>query len=130
MYKFALFIRTCCVYLLKSLDDGVNRFKLLVTLRPLNQTYCQRYVSPVAGTYYNFVCTESTEQTGGDAGGGLSSSSIRAIGNDRQTVHELVGVLSSLSNCANYNGVLVYTRVGQYLEWIENKQKVLGGQNN
>uniref|UniRef100_A0A182N579 CLIP domain-containing serine protease n=1 Tax=Anopheles dirus TaxID=7168 RepID=A0A182N579_9DIPT len=106
---------------LNTCDFSASRFKLLSAYRALNQTYCQRYVSPVAGVHYNFVCAESSEETAGDAGGGLVS--VRTIDNDRQPVHELVGVLSSLTNCANFNGVSVYTKIGQYLEWIENKQK-------
>ncbi|XP_053671065.1 uncharacterized protein LOC128721346 [Anopheles nili] len=99
-------------------EDNVSRFKLLSSYRVTNQTDCQRHVPSVAGTSYNFVCASSLEQAYGDTGAGLTVA--RSIGTTK-TTYELIGVLSSLTNCANFNGVAVYTKVGQYLDWIENQ---------
>uniref|UniRef100_A0A182TA25 Peptidase S1 domain-containing protein n=1 Tax=Anopheles maculatus TaxID=74869 RepID=A0A182TA25_9DIPT len=97
-----------------------SRYKQVTEHYPLNQTACQRYVPSVAGISYNFVCAVSSEQTIGDAGGGLTA--LRTtIRDPRRPVYEVVGVLSSLSSCANFDGVSVYTRVGQYVDWIESK---------
>uniref|UniRef100_A0A182RQ83 CLIP domain-containing serine protease n=1 Tax=Anopheles funestus TaxID=62324 RepID=A0A182RQ83_ANOFN len=99
-------------------ETSGSRYKLLTNYSPLNQTAC--HVPSVAGTSYNFVCVDSGEQTIGDAGGGLTG--LKTIkGDPRRPVYELIGVLSSLSNCANFDGVSVYTRVGQYVEWIVSK---------
>uniref|UniRef100_A0A182MGS2 CLIP domain-containing serine protease n=1 Tax=Anopheles culicifacies TaxID=139723 RepID=A0A182MGS2_9DIPT len=100
------------------------RYKLLTAYSALNQTACQRYVPSVAGTSYNFVCVDTDAQAIGDAGGGLTG--MKTISRDpRRPVYEIVGVLSSLSSCANFDGISIYTRVGQYLGWIESKLEPL-----
>ncbi|XP_053667535.1 CLIP domain-containing serine protease B9-like [Anopheles marshallii] len=104
-------------------ETSGSRYKLLTNFSPLNQTACQRYVPSVAGTSYNFVCVDSGEQTIGDAGGALTG--MKMINPDpRRPVYEIVGVLSSLSSCANFDGVSVYTRVGQYVDWLDSKLKL------
>uniref|UniRef100_A0A182PNA7 Uncharacterized protein n=1 Tax=Anopheles epiroticus TaxID=199890 RepID=A0A182PNA7_9DIPT len=109
--------------------EGTNsRYKQLSRYYALNQTDCQRYVSSVAGTAYSFVCvaTEGEQPVMGDAGGGLTVANM--IQSDRpRPVHELFGVLSPLSSCANFDGVSVYTRVAQYVSWIESRLESTGG---
>ncbi|XP_035900727.1 CLIP domain-containing serine protease 2-like [Anopheles stephensi] len=105
-----------------------SRYKQANDYSPLNQTACQRYVPSVAGTSYNFVCAVSDGQTIGDAGGGLAGMRTGTVRDPRRQVYEVVGVLSSLSNCANFDGVSVYTRVGQYVDWIESKLEPLSAQ--
>uniref|UniRef100_A0A182JNT1 CLIP domain-containing serine protease n=1 Tax=Anopheles christyi TaxID=43041 RepID=A0A182JNT1_9DIPT len=106
-------------------EDPSSRFKLLSSYNVLNQTACQRYVPSVAGTSYGFVCVATGEQPLGDAGGGLTAA--KTIDPDQRPVYELIGVLSSMSSCANYDGVAVYTRVTQYMDWIESKLELQGG---
>uniref|UniRef100_A0A182VMR9 CLIP domain-containing serine protease n=1 Tax=Anopheles merus TaxID=30066 RepID=A0A182VMR9_ANOME len=100
--------------------DPSSRYKQLSSYDALSQKACERYVPSVAGTSYGFVCVAvGEEQPLGDAGGGLTA--VRTIDTAGRSVHELVGVLSSLSSCANFQGVSVYTRVAQYVDWIERK---------
>uniref|UniRef100_A0A182VQP9 CLIP domain-containing serine protease n=1 Tax=Anopheles minimus TaxID=112268 RepID=A0A182VQP9_9DIPT len=101
-------------------DTSSRRYKLLSSYSALNQTACQQHLPSVAGTSYNFVCVDSDVQAIGEAGGGLTG--MKTISRDpRRPVYEIVGVLSSLSSCANFDGISIYTRVGQYIGWIESK---------
>ncbi|KFB41612.1 AGAP013184-PA-like protein [Anopheles sinensis] len=100
-------------------EDGSRRYKLLSNHSITNATACDRHLP--AGSANNFVCVSSVGQPFVDVGGALTMTKTIVSNGGSRSVDELVGVLSSTATCANYEGVLVYTKVGHYLEWIQDK---------
>ncbi|XP_058129754.1 serine protease 7-like [Anopheles ziemanni] len=90
-------------------EDGSRRYKFLSNYSLTNVTA------------NNFIYVSSAGQPFVDVGGALTVTKTIDSNDGSRSVNELVGVLSSTATCANYDGVLVYTKVGQYLEWIQDK---------
>uniref|UniRef100_A0A182JAC2 CLIP domain-containing serine protease n=1 Tax=Anopheles atroparvus TaxID=41427 RepID=A0A182JAC2_ANOAO len=101
-------------------DETRRRHKLVSSYNIANRTACGRHLPN--GTWHEFVCVSTAGQPFVDLGGALTVTKT-IIANDQRSrsVHELVGILSSMLSCANYDGVLAYTKVGPHLEWIRSK---------
>ncbi|XP_058061739.1 CLIP domain-containing serine protease B9-like [Anopheles bellator] len=94
------------------------RYKTITNYRAANKTACGRYLSSVPAEASHHMCVSSSERAlVVEPGGGLTAT--KTFDEDRNSKRaELAGVLNSLSNCANFDGHLVFTKIEPFLSWI------------